>query len=210
MDEQNQDTQNNLGQQTTPQIDPANSYDMNVQLPTKQPKLPPITNLIIGSVVILFGIGVGVYLVFGGKEPKTNDSTINNQESTAEISTSQDTKIEKNTESMPNQLEMDNLQIQSVKKLNVAVVEYSSNNNGDLPTISKVYSDVIPEYLGGIFNSPNTGEPYKIVETEPLSGEIQYKIASNCADDNSILGGSKRQLALRVLLSSNSYYCLSN
>jgi hypothetical protein len=53
--------------------------------PYQQPKQPnKLTPIIIGGVVILIGIVVGAFLMFGGDKPETTNQSNTNQSTTAE------------------------------------------------------------------------------------------------------------------------------
>jgi hypothetical protein len=180
--------------------------------PYQQPKQPnKLTPIIIGGVVILIGIVVGAFLMFGGDKPETTNQSNTNQSTTAEQDeVAEETEQEQTAEPSAEQPQLDTQQKNSAAKLTAAVTEYTANNNGILPAASEINSTFITQYLNGTFNDPNTGGAYKIVETDPDAGEIQYKTASTCGSDNTIVAGSRRQVAVRVPLSNSNYYCTSN
>lgn len=191
-------------EQTAVPPQPQNPY-----LPPKQKsKLLPV---LVGGVIVVLGIVVGLVLLLSGEDnsqsrnpsdqpdnkqssslPQENESALE-EVNESEISAQNDTKHKNN-----------------LAKLVTAVSQYAANNNGKLPTAAQINSAFISQYLSGQFNDPNTNNQYKIVEISPKSGEVQYKTSSNCGSDKSIIAGSSRQVAARVLLSDSTYYCTTN
>jgi hypothetical protein len=180
--------------------------------PYQQPKQPnKLTPIIIGGVVILIGIVVGAFLLLGGGKPESSNQSNTNQSATAEQDeVVEETEQEQTAEPSVEQSQLDTQQKNSAAKLTAAITEYTANNNGKLPAASEINSAFITQYLNGTFNDPGTGSVYKIVETDPTAGEIQYKTASTCGSDNTVVAGSRRQIAVRVPLSNGTYYCASN
>lgn len=189
--------------QTPLQEQPPDHY----QQPKQSNKLTPI---IIGA-VILISVAVGAFLIFGGDQPETTNQSNTDQNTTA----AQDEVAHQAIQEQANEPSAEQTQFDTQRKVNsakltAAAVEYAAMNNGKFLTASEINNTFITQYLNGAFNDPSTGIAYKIVETDPVAGEIQYKVGATCGFDNTLVAGNKREIATRVLLSNGNYYCSSS
>lgn len=162
----------------------------------------------------MLAITVGMFLLLGGDSESQTIQTGNNQNpSVLQEEETEETALEEESNEFEISAQANQANTKhktNLAKLIAAVSQYSANNNGKLPTVSDIDSDFISQYLNGQFNDPNTNSPYKIVNADPKSGEVQYKTSSTCGSDNAITAGGRRQVAVRVLLSDSTYHCTSN
>lgn len=202
-------------QTSSPEQPPVSPQPQYTGQPPKQTgKLPPV---LIGGAVIVLGVAVGIFLLLGGdsKQQLSNQDNQSESNQTSTVPQEEDTEVpaqtqEETTEASTVDPQTDTQHKNNLSKLVAAVSEYSANNNGKLPAASEINSVFISQYLNGQFNDPSTSSAYKIVESDPKSGEVQYKTSSTCGSDNTIVSGTRRQVAARVLLSDSAYYCATN
>lgn len=209
----NQQTYQNPETPAPPQIfspgqAPTQTQPQGTFVPAKQSNKVPA--VLIGGAVVILGIAAGAFLLLGGGEPQPS-----NQENLAEDNQStvvplEESVPEETVDTSDDSAQKDNQHKNNVVRLIAAANEYAANNNGRLPTEADIDSTFLDQYMGGNFSSPDTSSPYALVETDPKTGEMQYMSSSTCGSDNTIILGSTRQVAVRVLLSTNAYYCATN
>jgi FtsZ-interacting cell division protein ZipA len=206
-----QDTNQTYQNSTTPVTSAPKQPPVPTQYPNQSPKgAKKILPVIIGGVILVIAITVGMLLLNRDNKSTTNQS--GNKQTPAD---STDKKTEdKAQEDASNKSEKssqnDTKHKNNLAKLIAAVSQYAANNNGKMPSATDLDSAFISQYLSGQFNDPVTNNSYMIVETTPRSGEVQYKTSSTCDSNNTIIAGTTRQVAARVLLSDNSYHCDAN
>ncbi len=207
--------QNNQQPYQNPTVSPQQQVPSPEQLPVshrfhypnEQPKQTNKSRLILvisAFVVLGVGVAVGIFILLGS-ESKSQSSSQTNQSNDTKYTAQKDTPEKSGAGAQTDTQNKSNL-----SKLVVAISEYSTNNNGKLPAGSDIDNAFISQYLSGQFNDPTTNSLYKIVESDPKSGEVQYKTSYTCGSNSTIIAGSRRQFATRVLLSDGTFYCAAN
>lgn len=191
----------------SPEQAPTQTQPQSTFVPPKQSNKLPAA--LIGGAIVILGIAAGIFLLLSGGEPQpSNQNLADNNQST--VVPPEGSVQEEQADKSGDTAQKDNQHKSNVVRLISAANEYAANNNGRLPTEADINSTFIDEYMGGNFSSPDTNSPYVLVETDPKTGEVQYMASSTCGSDNTVIPGSKRQIAVRVLLSTNAFYCATN
>jgi flagellar basal body-associated protein FliL len=214
---QQQDIQQTVSDPVIPPNTPLMDNQVQQQVNQSPNQLPKQSNkqlpVIIGVILVIVGVIVGIFFLLSSNnepQPKNQSSVIEDSTPTQQDKTDTTQVTEQTTTPSPATAQADSQRKSNSAKLAEAVNEYAANKNGKLPTIQDIDESFKTNYLGGQFNDPSTNSPYKIVEIDPKTGEIQYKKNSTCGSDNTIISGSSRQVAVRVLLNDNTYYCTNN
>lgn len=184
---------------STPQTSPSQNAPL-----TPLPKTSNKIKKIILALVILAGLIAGFFLLLnyqkGIKKANIPD------DSSQELTYKTQNQTSESTETLA--IEYEKQRNSDLNSFYTAVTEFMANNNGQFPKITEIDNQFIEQYLKGSFKDPETKMIYHIVESNPSSGEIQFKTTSACSDDNQINAAGSRDFTLRMMLNNGSYYCL--
>lgn len=136
---------------------------------------------------------------------KRSNSQNNNEIITADLVNPRDTEYEEN-DYLQTKRDVDRKNAAAI--VNRKIVEYTSDNNGRLPTAEDVQALVDNYDDRAALRDPKTNLEYVITETEPELGEIGYLGKYKCEPGGNVTGGSTRSYVLLPYQESGIIYCM--
>lgn len=100
---------------------------------------------------------------------------------------------------------------QAVNQLLAYAEMFAAENNGQYPQSSNTLTDDLGQFfINDPLVDPDTGERYLFTPSNPQIGELQYSVGSSCLENNFLTSAGGRDIAVRVLISEENYYCQDN
>ena len=186
----------------------------NPMPPPKQKKQMSLGMLLAIAFGLLIVTGVFTYMFMQTSGDGDPIGSSQNDQPLAEIEDDQQTEPVDEFEDIPSEPANSQAIVSKQNAVNqlLAYAEmFAADNNGQYPASSSTLIDDLGQFfINDPLVDPDTGERYLFTSVNPAIGELQYSVGSACSDSNLLTSAGGRDIAVRVLLSEDNYYCQDN